>query len=72
MKPAQKRDSTVNKVDRSWRSKEHFDIIGGDTEFAVSPAGFQSYLSSAFPHCALFPMLWNGNVYSVSLYVGSL
>ena len=42
--PKRKKCVAVNKDERSWRSKEHFDIRHGDAEFGVCPAGFQSSL----------------------------
>ena len=62
----------VNKAERSWRSEEHFDIRHGDAEFGVCPADFSSCFSLVFSYYAPFPPIWNSNVYSVPLYVGSI
>lgn len=35
-------------------------------------AGFWSYFGSVFSHYVLFSPSWNGNVYPVSLYIGSM
>lgn len=45
-----------------------FDSGCGNTGFGVRPAGCFVPL---FPHCGLVPPFWNGNIYSVSLYVGT-
>lgn len=55
----------VNKAERIWRSEKCFDNKQGNAESRVCPTGFQSY-------SAPFPPFWNGNVYSVLLYVGNM
>ena len=40
--------TAVNKDERSWRSKEHFDIRHRDKEFGVCPAGFLSCFGPVF------------------------
>lgn len=60
----------VNKDEKSWRSEECFAIRhGGDAQFRVCPAYFQSCFGSVFAHYAPSTTFWNGNVYPVSLYV---
>lgn len=44
--PNREKCAEVNKIERSWRSVEHFDIRHGEAEFGVFPAGFQSSISS--------------------------
>jgi hypothetical protein len=63
---------TVNTAEKSWRSKEHFDIILGDTEFGVCSAGFQPCFGPVSPPYAPSPPFWKGKVYPVPLYVGSV
>jgi hypothetical protein len=40
--------TAVNEDERSWRSKEDFDIGHGNMEFGVCPAGFLSCFYRAF------------------------
>ena len=49
-------------------------VLTSDMEMQslVSPDGFQSCFGPVFPHYAPFPMFWNGDVYPVPLYVGSM
>jgi hypothetical protein len=42
-----------------------------NTAFGDCSAGFQSCFDPVFPHYAVFPPFWNGNVYPVP-YVGSM
>ena len=52
VEPAQetKKHAAVNKAERSWRSKEHFDIRHGGAEFGVCPAVFcPVFLQILFP-----------------------
>lgn len=51
--------------ERSWLSEELFNARNGDAEFAVCSAEFQSCFGPAFSQCVLFPLFWNGNVYSL-------
>jgi hypothetical protein len=44
----------------------------GDTGFNVCLAVFQSGFGPIPLFCATFPPFWNGNVYSVPLYIGSM
>ena len=63
---------SVNKADRTRKSEEYFDIKHGDAEIEVCPASFWSSFGLVFPHYALFPPFWNGDVYSGQLYVGNV
>lgn len=71
MKPAQEK-VVVNKAERSWRAEEHFDLRHGDAEFGDGPAGFRFCFGPVFPRSAPFLLFWNGNIYYVSLSVGSM
>ena len=62
----------VNKAEKSWRSKEHFDIRHGDAKFGVCPVGFHSCFGLVFDHYAPSPMFCNSYIYSMPLYVGSM
>ena len=62
----------VNKAERTWRSEKCFDNKHGNTELRVCPTGFQSCFGPVFPYYAPFPPFWNGNVYFVLSYVGSM
>jgi hypothetical protein len=46
-----------------------FFIRLGDADFGDGPADFQFCFGPVFLHCAQFLLFWNGNIYSVSLYV---
>ena len=67
MEPTQEKEACCTQVERSWRTKEHFDIRHGDAQFGVCPAGFQSYFGPVFPYYVPFPPFWDNNVYPVSL-----
>jgi hypothetical protein len=54
------------------RSEEPFNIRHGGTQRRVCPAGLQACFGPVFPHCAPYLPLWNGNVYPVPLYAGSM
>lgn len=45
-----------------------------DTEiqFGVDPASCQSFSGPEFPHHALCPCFWDGNIYHAPLYVESM
>ena len=52
VEPAQerKKHAAVNRAERSWRSKEHFDIRHGGVGFGVCPAVFcPVFLHILFP-----------------------
>ena len=68
--PEREKYVSVNKADRRRRSKEWFDITHRDAEFGVWSAGFWSCVGLRFPYHALFYPCWDGNGYSVPLYVG--
>ena len=69
--------TAFSKDEKSWRSEDSFDVRHGDirhvdAKFRVYSAGFCSCFGLVFSHCTpLFPF-WNGIVYSVPLYVGSM
>lgn len=54
--PAQEREVTVKKAERSWRSEEHFDNRHRDAERGVSPS---SDVQSCFGPVCYAPSLWN-------------
>ena len=62
----------VNKAERSWKSRERFDIRLGDAEFGVCPAAFCLVLVSYFLAGLPFLPFWYGNIYPVPLYVESV
>lgn len=73
MERAQKKDIVaVKKDERSWRSEVHFDTRHGEVKFGVCLAGSWSCFGPVFSNCAPFPMIWNGNEYPVTGYVGSM
>lgn len=69
----QKREmcGTVNEVQMAEASKS-FDIGNGATGFWVCPAGLLSCFGPVCSHYAPILSFWNGNVYSVPLYVRSM
>jgi len=48
------------------------DIRHRDAELGAWPAGVSPRFSPVSPHCPFLSSLWNGNVYPVPLYVGSM
>ena len=69
--PKRKKYVAVNKAERSWSSHECFDIRHGDAIWSF-PSCFFILLSSRISSLAPFPPFWNGNVYSVPFYAGSM
>jgi hypothetical protein len=49
-----------------------YDIVHKTTAFGVYAAGFPSCFHPGVPHCVHSPPFWNGNLYSGSLYAGSM
>jgi hypothetical protein len=62
----------VSKAERNWRSEECFDIRYVHAEFGVCLAGFQSCSTPVFSHYAPCLSFYNGNIYPVPLYAGSM
>lgn len=62
----------VVKLEGQCHPSKHFDITQEATEFWVCPAGFWSCFGLRFPYYASISPFWNGNMYLVSLYVGSM
>lgn len=68
--PKRNKYERVNKLE----GQIHLSPFTSDMEIQgleFPPAKFQSWFSPVFPHCAPIPPLWDDNMYSVPLYVGS-
>ena len=52
--PKRKKCVAVNKAEKSWRSKEHFNIKHDDAEWSL-PSWFWSCCGPVFHHSAPFP-----------------
>jgi hypothetical protein len=61
-----------DKVERSWRSEEHFDIRLGVVGLECAQLVFWFFFGTIFSHYAPFPSTWNDSVYPVPLDVGSM
>ena len=70
--PPRRKCAAVNNTKQIQRSEERFDIRHGTGEFGVCPASFWFCFGPVFSHYATFPVFLNGNVYLVTLYVGSM
>lgn len=69
--PKKKKCVTVTKAEKSWRS-ESILTSGVEVQCLNLSSWFSVLLWWGYGHCASFPMLWNGNVYHVLFYVGSM
>lgn len=49
-----------------------FNIRYKDAEFEVCASEFPICFGPVFTHHVLFPSFWNGNAYSMPLFVGSV
>lgn len=68
--PKRRKCVTVNKMKGVGHLKSAL-TSDMNTAFGDCSAGFQSCFDPVFPHYAVFPPFWNGNVYPVP-YVGSM